>query len=108
MMEGFWILQVQGPQGSTGGVAVFVNGKIFGGDNGFLYMGTYMMQGGIAKARIIVQNFDSAVPNIMGLTGNYEMHISATITGDKGVGTAMVANQPQRTVGIQLTKKADL
>jgi len=34
MVEGFWIVQFQGPQGNGGGVAVFVNGKVFGGDSG--------------------------------------------------------------------------
>jgi len=30
----------EGPQGNnTGGVAVFTNGKIYGGDSGFYYIG---------------------------------------------------------------------
>ena len=41
MVEGFWILQIKTPQYTSGGVCIFLNGKIFGGDSGFTWVGTY-------------------------------------------------------------------
>jgi|ERR1022692_1838021 isocitrate dehydrogenase len=107
MVDGFWIVQVQGPLGNTGGVVVFINGKLFGGDSGFSYIGTYEGDK-MLKARIAVQHFDPAVQSILGVPGDYEMHVSANVQGDVMSGTAMLANQPQRSVGIRLTKKANL
>jgi hypothetical protein len=38
MIDGFWLVRAEGPQGNGGGgVATFINGKIFGGDSGFYY-----------------------------------------------------------------------
>jgi len=41
MVEGFWIVQYEGAQGNGGGVAVFMRGRVLGGDTGFIYTGTY-------------------------------------------------------------------
>jgi len=107
MVEGFWIVQFQGPQGNGGGVAVFTKGKIFGGDSGFSYIGTY--EGGpVVKARVLVHQFDAAVPNVLGMEGDFELNVTATVKDNVMTGTAMVAGQPQRSLGVKLEKKSNL
>lgn len=108
MVDGFWIVRVQGPQGDSGGVALFTNGKMFGGDSGFTYIGTYQGDDRLLKAHLKVQNFDPAVPSLLPLGGSYEMDVSVNVQGDSMTGTAMVSNQPQYSVGVRLTKKANL
>jgi hypothetical protein len=49
-------------QGNGGGVAVFINGKILGGDTGYTYEGTYALQGNIVTAFVRVANFLANVP----------------------------------------------
>lgn len=107
MIDGFWIVQTKVPEGTGGAVATLIGGKIFGGDNGFCFMGTYYADAASMKARVTVQNFDPAVPSVFGLMGDYELEVSATIKGDLIVGTAMLAGQPAKSIGIQLKKKAD-
>jgi hypothetical protein len=108
MVEGFWILEIQTPQVASGGVAVFVKGKVFGGDSGFTWVGTYAEDGRIVKARVNVHNFDPSIQSVLGITGDYEMHISGNVQGDVITGTAMLANQPQHSLAIRLTKRANL
>ena len=108
MVDGFWILQVQIPEFSSGGVAVFIKGKVFGGDNGFTWVGTYEGDDRLVKARVNVHNFDPAIQSVFGIAGDYELHFSGNVQGDVIMGTAMLANQPQKTLGIRLTKRANL
>jgi hypothetical protein len=108
MVEGFWIVQTKGPDGTGGCVAMLLGGKIFGGDNGFCFMGTYYDDASTMKAKVTVQNFDPAVPSIFGLKGDYDLEVSATIKGDSMTGTAMLVGQPTKSIGIRLDKKASV
>jgi hypothetical protein len=108
MIEGFWILQIETPRFTSGGVTVFINGKIFGGDSGFTWVGTYAMNDRLLKGRVRVHNFDPAIPSVVGIPGDYDMHFSGTVQENTITGTAMVANQPQHSLPIRLNKRADL
>jgi hypothetical protein len=108
VIDGFWILQVQIPEFATGGVAVFIKGKVFGGDNGFTWVGTYEEDNRLVKGRVNVHNFDPAIQSVFGIIGDYELHFSGNVQGEVITGTAMLASQPQKSLGIQLTKRANL
>jgi len=108
VVDGFWILQVQIPEFTSGGVAVFIKGKVYGGDNGFTWVGTYEQEGSLVKARVNVHNFDPAIQSVFGITGDYELHFSGNAQGDVITGVALLANKPQKTLGIRLTKRANI
>jgi hypothetical protein len=108
MLDGLWILQIQTPQFTTGGVCVLIGGKIFGGDNGFTWVGSYAGDGRLVKGRVNVRNFDSAVKSVLGVSGDYDMHFSGNVQDDTIIGTAMLANQPQHSLPLKLTKRANL
>jgi len=108
MIEGFWILQIEMPQFTSGGVAVFTNGKIFGGDNGFTWVGTYAGNDRLIKGRVHVHNFDPAVPSVLGIPGDYDMDFSGNVQGNMIIGTAVMAGQPQHSLPVRLTKRAEL
>ena len=107
MIEGLWTVRTKGVDGFGGAVVFLANGKIFGGDNGFYFLGTYYSDVSTMKARVTVNNFDSAIQSIFGLPSPYDLDVSATIQGKSMNGTAMVAGQPTKSVGIQLEKRAD-
>jgi hypothetical protein len=107
-LDGLWIVQFTGKDILGSGVVVFSSGKLFGGETGFYYIGTYESDGQMVKARALIRNFDPAIPSGFGIPGDYEMDISAVLQDDKMTGTAMIANQPQHSLGIRLTKKANL
>lgn len=108
MVDGFWILRIENPQNASGGVVLFINGKVFGGDNGFTWVGSYQSDGRVVKGRLHVENFDPAIPSILGVPGDYDMDFSGNIQGDTIMGTAMLAKQPQHSLGVRLMKKANL
>lgn len=108
MIEGFWILKIVPPPVTTGGVTVFINNKIFGGDSGFTWVGSYTLRERIMKGRVRVHRFDSNFEGVFGLESDYDMHLSGTLDGNIITGTAIVANQPQHSLGIRLEKRAEL
>lgn len=108
MFDGLWILMIQPPPVTSGGVVVFVNGKVFGGDSGFTWVGSYAVSDKTIRGRVNVHNFDPAIQSVFGVSGDYEMRFSGTIEGEQISGTAMIANQPQHSLSLRLTKRANL
>jgi hypothetical protein len=108
MIDGFWIITIEAPGGISGGVAVLLNGKIFGGDSGFSWIGSYSVHDRLIKARFQVSNFNPSIESIFGYTNDYELHFSGQLQDDVLIGTAVVANQPQHSLSLRLTKKAEI
>ena len=108
MLDGLWILQIQPPPVSNGGIVVFINGKILGGDSGFTWVGTYTGNDQLIKGRVHVHNFDPNIKSVLGVTGDYDMYFSGNVQGETIIGTAMIANQPQYSLGVRLYKKESL
>jgi len=107
-IEGLWIVKFTAGQMYGSGVVVFRNGKVFGGETGFYYIGTYAADDKVVKARVMIRNFDPSVPSGFGIAGDYEMDVSATMQDDTMNGTAIVSGHPEYNLGIRLTKTANL
>ena len=73
MLEGLWIVQYVGLTGSDSGSVVLVNGKVLGGDNGFVYTGVYKENEGGISARIDVHNFNPLVASVFNIKGDYTL-----------------------------------
>ncbi len=108
MTNGLWIVQFQGPQGSGGGVAVLMDGHVYGGDSGFFYAGSYEFKDDSFKGRVSVKNFDPAVPSVLGIVGDFELLIEGRVQGSTMSGTAALANAPNARMVVRLTKRLDL
>ena len=101
MVEGFWILKIQPPPVTRGGLIMFTRGRVFGGDNAFTWVGTYSMSDRVLKGRVRVHKFDPKVKSVLGLNGDYDMHFSGILSGDLITGTAMIANKPQHSLRME-------
>ena len=108
MIEGFWIVQYEGMQGNGGGVAMFIKGKVFGGDSGYTYTGSYRIQGISVKANVTVRNFLPGVPSVVGVVGDFEMNIDGKLEGDVIKGTGSIPNSQAVGIAVKLTKRANL
>jgi hypothetical protein len=106
MVEGFWIVQFEGMQGNGGGVVMFVKGKVFGGDSGYTYLGSYRVEGTSVKANVVVRNFLPGVPSVVGVVGDFELNIEGKLEGDVIKGTGALANAAG--IALKLTKQANL
>jgi hypothetical protein len=81
MLDGLWILQILPPPVASGGIVVLINGKIFGGDSGFTWVGTYRADERLLKGRVHVHNFDPGIKSVLGIEGDYDMDVSGQYTG---------------------------
>jgi len=46
-----------------------MQGKVFGGDNGFTWVGAYSVNEQLLKARVRVRNFDTDIKSVLGVEG---------------------------------------
>jgi T3SS negative regulator,GrlR len=108
MVEGFWIVQFEGVQGNGGGVVFFIKGRIFGGDSGFVYTGTYETDEKTITGHVKVRNFLPDVPSVLGVSGDFELSLKAKVIGQKMEGSASLVNQAAMGIVVKLTKIGDL
>jgi hypothetical protein len=104
-MEGFWTAQFKTPLGLGFGVAYFRDGKVFGGDSGYTYLGTYSEDQNRINAVINVAPFSPGVPSVFGSIGSaFRLNISATYNNIEAVGTGTADLFPNTTFGLKLTR----
>src|SRR5277367_711956 len=108
MFDGLWIVQFHRPPGVGGGVAVFTKGQILGGDSGYTYVGTYEVNDNLLQGKVLVKNFDSAVPNVLGIPGDFELVLDAKVQGNEMSGTGALVKMPDSKIVVKLKKRVDL
>jgi T3SS negative regulator,GrlR len=109
MVEGFYIVQYEGMAGNGGGVAVFVKGRIFGGDTGYTYVGDYKVSDTVVSAHVSVKNFLAGVPSVLGIAGDFELDIVGSIEGPVIKATGRLPKEKHAVgIALKLTKRADL
>ncbi|HKW16598.1 MAG TPA: GrlR family regulatory protein [Terriglobales bacterium] len=108
MVEGLWIVQYEGSQGNGGGVAVFMKGRILGGDTGFVYTGNYRAEGKNLSGQVKVSNFLPGIPSVLGISGDFELRIVVVVDGNTMKGTGSLVGNEGSGVALKLTKVSDL
>lgn len=105
-MEGFWLVQFQGVQGFGGGAVTLIHGKVFGGDSGFLYTGSYTDQGGTLTAKIHVKRAFPGAPSVMG-RDQFDLELSGTLQGNAIAAKGTIPGTPL-AFKANLTKQSDI
>lgn len=108
MIEGLWIVQYQGLNGSDCGVVVFVNGRILGGDNACTYIGNYKVSNGILTASVPINFFRSDVQSVLNLPGDAELRLEAPVSDHLIEGGMTLVGQQGAGIVVKLTKKTTL
>jgi hypothetical protein len=108
MIEGLWIVQFVGLQGSGGGVVVFTKGQVLGGDTGYTYVGTYTTQGNNLVAQICVSNFLPEIPNVLGIKGDFDLQITAPVNERVMQGAMSLVGRSGAGIVVKLTRKTTL
>ena len=108
MVDGFWIIQYEGMQGNGGGVVLFTKGKVFGGDTGYYYLGSYESRGNSVTARIAVRNFIPSIPSVVGITGDFELSIVGTVEGEVMNATGRLVGVNKPGLALKLWKRAEV
>jgi len=108
MVDGFWIVQFEGLKGNGGGVAVFIKGKVFGGDNGSTYTGTYVANAKTINARVRIHNYMPGVVSVIGIEGDYDLDVIGNVEGDVIKATGTPAGKQSAGLALKLTKAGEL
>ncbi len=105
-MEGFWLVQFQGVQGFGGGAVTLVHSKVFGGDSGFVYTGTYTAQDGNLSAKIHVKRSFPGAQSVMG-RDQFDLELKGTLQGDVITAKGTIPGTPL-VFQAKLTKQGDI
>jgi len=108
VLNGFWIVQYEGVAGNGGGVAVFLNGNVYGGDTGYLYQGRVSQDGVHVQARISVKNFLPELNSVLGTTDDFELLVDGTLTENVISGQASVVGQNIMGIIVRMTRVSDI
>lgn len=87
---------------------MFIKGRVFGGDTGYVYTGSYQSDGDSIRARVQVRNFLPGIPNITGVVGNFELLIEGKTLGDVINATGSVTSTQVVGIALKLTKQSNL
>jgi hypothetical protein len=108
MMNGLWTAEFGSSAGVFGGgVAVFRDGEILGGDGTYYYVGTYTLKGDTFAATLIVSPFIEGALSVFNTVGqNLTLELFGLLI-DEGRATAQgrTRDVPGIKFGVKLTKR---
>ncbi|HEY9127762.1 MAG TPA: GrlR family regulatory protein [Acidobacteriaceae bacterium] len=80
---GFWLAQFTSLSGIGRGVVTLADGKVYGGDSGYLYIGGYQQQGETVSAQIHVSSFQPRAHSVMGQehSERFDLILTSTVAG---------------------------
>jgi hypothetical protein len=107
-MEGFWTVEFHAAGGMGGGVAVFRNGQVLGGDSGYQYRGTYDVRGDQLRGTVQVSRFLQGVPSVFGNLPNFTLQLEGRVANGSAEARGQIVGNPQQQIRIRLTKQLDL
>jgi T3SS negative regulator,GrlR len=108
-MEGLWTVEFGSSTGMFGGgVAVFRDGKIVGGDGTYYYLGEFNLRGNAFDAKLRISPFIPGAKSVFGTVGQeLTLELVGTMVGP-GQATAQghPTGMPGLKFGAKLTKRA--
>lgn len=91
--------------GSGGGVAYFTSEEVFGGDSGFMYLGSYQVNGTDLVAKLRITQHFAGIPSVFGSTAQtFDLTITGVIQGNKISGKGAASIAPGTSFQVNLTK----
>jgi hypothetical protein len=101
--------------GAGAGIVIFETGRIFGGDQDYIYLGKYSVtpDGKQLSADVDVSNHSGNRSSIFGPLNQFTLHIEAQVPATTTVGAIMQANghivaNPMLKIGLLMTLRAPL
>lgn len=108
-IDGLWTVEFGSNEGiSGGGVVVFQNGKIVGGDATHFYLGEYTLDGSKLKATLKVSPFIAGAQSVFKTVGrDHILDLVGSLTSEEqAIAQGAVREAPQLAFGAKLTKRS--
>jgi T3SS negative regulator,GrlR len=107
-MEGLWTAEFGSSAGMFGGgVAVFQDGKILGGDGTYFYTGEYTLNGNAFQATLRISPFIAGAQSVFKTVGrDLELQLEGSLTDERhGTAQGSPKGMPQLRFGVKLTRR---
>jgi hypothetical protein len=107
-MDGLWTAEFGSSVGMFGGgVVVFENGRVMGGDSNYFYLGEYTLKEPTFTATIKVSPFLPGVETVFKTEGrDITLVLEGSLTGaDRAVAQGKAREVPDVKFGVKLTKR---
>jgi len=102
-LEGFWTVQFQTMASQGTGVVTLIDGKIFGGDAGYTYLGTYEENQDKVKARLEVRRYEDSVVSVFGTLVNFSLELNGRLVSKTSVvGNASTPSLPATSLRFEM------
>ena len=112
MIEALRSIHFAGDVGLGDGVVVFETQRLFGGDSGWFYTGTYEVQGRKVTGRASIQHYGVARPTVTGHVPGQKLKIEFVAElkpdGKEMTASATVVGAPDQTLVFSMKRLADL
>jgi hypothetical protein len=110
MLDGLWTAVFSFGAVSSGGIVLLREGRVFGGDSYYLYLGTYTADtAGGFNASLRVSAYISGAVTIFGVPlREFELHLQGSVKGEQAQATGSVVGYPAASLRIGLTRRATL
>jgi hypothetical protein len=108
-MDGLWTAEFGSSLGIFGGgVVVFQNGKLVGGDGGYFYVGEYTLNGAALQATLKISPFIEGYESVFKTAGqDISLKLVGTLTDENhAVAQGNPQGMPNLRFGLKLTKRA--
>lgn|SRR5690348_1631847 len=108
MMNGLWTAEFGSSTGIFGGgVAVFWDGKIMGGDATYYYLGEYTLNGNSLRATLRVSPFIEGAESVFKTVGrDLTLDLEGSLTGEsRAIAQGHPRDMPNLNFGVKLVKR---
>ncbi|MGH7242374.1 MAG: GrlR family regulatory protein [Phycisphaerales bacterium] len=96
-----------GPMAGAG-VAVVEDGKIQGGDHGFIYRGRYELNESKVTANVEVTQHQTGVQSVMGVSGSFKLALTGSVSDSSFDLSGAIPERPQVRITLRGQRKTDL
>ncbi|QNI32785.1 hypothetical protein H7849_01935 [Alloacidobacterium dinghuense] len=110
-MDGLWTVEFGSSAGIFGGgIAVLSRGKIYGGDSGYFYLGSYRLENHSFTARLEVQPFIDSFQSVFGTIGKrFTLLLEGSLKDENNaIAQGQPIGMPEMRFGAKLTKRSDV
>lgn len=108
MVEALWTAEFVSSTGRAGiGVAVFDNGRLYGGDTSYFFIGSYTLSGDSITVDVHVTHYAGLPSNIFGPLEEAHLSLSGTVTQDAFTLTGHTKETKDKA-DFKLTRQAEL
>jgi hypothetical protein len=108
MLDALWSVEFRSSTQTGAGVVVLNQGRILGGDAQYFYVGSYRLEGAIAKATFTIQHYAGAAHTVFGNAQQLVIEVSGKPAQDSFELRGHVLGAPKATLTVRLQRRAEL